>query len=302
MKKRTITKEMQAVLESPEFKRTQAELAEVIAKYLQWTKQLQEPFERLHAQMQKFRDTVLGPGSPIAELSEKFREAYIRCEEFLKAYEGAEKELMKIEERITPVINSNMESSQMVGPLTTQIKCLKSIVEEVDEGEAIARDLLCALDELDEPEMKAELNERLANINSIRERALALIKDKTSILEFLNKHRIKDETVSFDYDQLYVAKIYDVCEDNALRGISPWEFQQCVGCADYELIKERVMSNQALYYLLYLIGKIKNKVTAKERKQWCIQATESIGYSPTDTTKWRGNLSERWLEQVDRIK
>ncbi len=76
----------------------------------------------------------------------------------------------------------------------------------------------------------------------------------------------------------------------------------CVSEADYELIKERVISNQGLYYLLYLIGKIKNKVAAKERKQWCIQATESIGYSPTDTTKWRRNLAEWWLAQVDRIK
>lgn len=76
----------------------------------------------------------------------------------------------------------------------------------------------------------------------------------------------------------------------------------CVSEADYELIKERVISNQGLYYLLYLIGEIKNKVAAKERKQWCIQATESIGYSPTDTTKWCGNLAEWWLAQVDRIK
>ena len=158
------------------------------------------------------------------------------------------------------------------------------------------------VDMLDDPEAKSELNTRIANLNDIKERVVKLLDDKNALLRFLKRNRISGCETRHSYDNMYVSQLYDVCEDNVLRNIQAWEFHMCVSEANYELIKERVISNQGLYYLLYLIGKIKNKVAAKERKQWCIQATESIGYSPTDTTKWRGNLAEWWLAQVDRIK
>lgn len=190
----------------------------------------------------------------------------------------------------------------MVENITTQIKCLKAIISEAGNGETIANEMLSMVDMLDDPETKSELNTRIANLNDIKERATKLLDDKNALLRFLKRNRISGCETRYSYDNMYVSQLYDICEDNVLRNIQAWEFHMCVSEADYELIKERVISNQGLYYLLYLIGKIKNKVAAKERKQWCIQATESIGYSPTDTTKWRGNLAEWWLAQVDRIK
>ena len=162
--------------------------------------------------------------------------------------------------------------------------------------------MLSMVDMLDDPEAKSELNTRVSNLNDIKELATKLLDDKNALLRFLKRNRISGCETRHSYDNMYVSQLYDICEDNVLCNIQAWEFHMCVSEADYELIKERIISNQGLYYLLYLIGKIKNKVVAKERKQWCIQATESIGYAPTDTTKWRGNLAEWWLAQVDRIK
>ena len=190
----------------------------------------------------------------------------------------------------------------MVESVVIQVKCLNTIISEAENGETIANEMLSMVDMLDDPETKSELNTRIANLNDIKERATKLLDDKNALLRFLKRNRISGCETRHSYDNMYVSQLYDVCEDNVLRNIQAWEFHMCVSEANYELIKERVISNQGLYYLLYLIGKIKNKVAAKERKQWCIQATESIGYSPTDTTKWRGNLAEWWLAQVDRIK
>ena len=190
----------------------------------------------------------------------------------------------------------------MVESVVIQVKCLNTIISEAENGETIANEMLSMVDMLDDPETKSELNTRIANLNDIKERATKLLDDKNALLRFLKRNRISRCETRHSYDNMYVSQLYDVCEDNVLRNIQAWEFHMCVSEANYELIKERVISNQGLYYLLYLIGKIKNKVAAKERKQWCIQATESIGYSPTDTTKWRGNLAEWWLAQVDRIK
>lgn len=302
MGKRTITKEMQAVLESPEFMQTQAKIVDIMQKYRLFTAQLDETFERIRVPMQALNAALYDATSPLHGMWQSLTGALSQISEFVSSYEQSDAELRDIERGISSVINVNWDNSLMVENITTQIKCLKAIISEAGNGETIANEMLSMVDMLDDPETKSELNTRIANLNDIKERATKLLDDKNALLGFLKKNRICGRETRFSYDNLYVSQLYDICEDGILRNIEPWEFHMCVSDADYELIKERVISNQGLYYLLYLIGKIKNKVAAKERKQWCIQATESIGYSPTDTTKWRGNLAEWWLAQVDRIK
>lgn len=302
MGKRTITQEMQAVLESPEFMQTQAKIVDIMQKYRLFTAQLDETFERIRVPMQALNAALYDATSPLHGMWQSLTGALSQISEFVSSYEQSDAELRDIERGISSVINVNWDNSLMVENITTQIKCLKAIISEAGNGETIANEMLSMVDMLDDPETKSELNTRIANLNDIKERATKLLDDKNALLGFLKKNRISGRETRFSYDNLYVSQLYDICEDGILRNIEPWEFHMCVSEADYELIKERVISNQGLYYLLYLIGKIKNKVAAKERKQWCIQATESIGYSLTDTTKWRGNLAEWWLAQVDRIK
>lgn len=302
MGKRTITKEMQAVLESPEFMQTQAKIVDIMQKYRLFTAQLDETFERIRVPMQALNAALYDATSPLHGMWQSLTGALSQISEFVSSYEQSDAELRDIERGISSVINVNWDNSLMVENITTQIKCLKAIISEAGNGETIANEMLSMVDMLDNPETKSELNTRIANLNDIKERATKLLDDKNALLRFLKRNRISGCETRYSYDYMYVSQLYDICEDNVLRNIQAWEFHMCVSEADYELIKERVISNQGLYYLLYLIGKIKNKVAAKERKQWCIQATESIGYSPTDTTKWRGNLAEWWLAQVDRIK
>ena len=302
MGKRTITKEMQAVLESPEFMQTQAKIVDIMQKYRLFTAQLDETFERIRVPMQALNAALYDATSPLHGMWQSLTGALSQISEFVSSYEQSDAELRDIERGISSVINVNWDNSLMVENITTQIKCLKAIISEAGNGETIANEMLSMVDMLDDPETKSELNTRIANLNDIKERATKLLDDKNALLRFLKRNRISGCEIRYSYDNMYVSQLYDICEDNVLRNIQAWEFHMCVSEADYELIKERVISNQGLYYLLYLIGKIKNKVAAKERKQWCIQATESIGYSPTDTTKWRGNLAEWWLAQVDRIK
>ena len=302
MGKRTITKEMQAVLESPEFMQTQAKIVDIMQKYRLFTAQLDETFERIRVPMQALNAALYDATSPLHGMWQSLTGALSQISEFVSSYEQSDAELRDIERGISSVINVNWDNSLMVENITTQIKCLKAIISEAGNGETIANEMLSMVDMLDDPETKSELNTRIANLNDIKERATKLLDDKNALLRFLKRNRISGCETRYSYDNMYVSQLYDICEDNVLRNIQAWEFHMCASEADYELIKERVISNQGLYYLLYLIGKIKNKVAAKERKQWCIQATESIGYSPTDTTKWRGNLAEWWLVQVDRIK
>ena len=302
MGKRTITKEMQAVLESPEFMQTQAKIVDIMQKYRLFTAQLDETFERIRVPMQALNAALYDATSPLHGMWQSLTGALSQISEFVSSYEQSDAELRDIERGISSVINVNWDNSLMVENITTQIKCLKAIISEAGNGETIANEMLSMVDMLDDPETKSELNTRIANLNDIKERATKLLDDKNALLRFLKRNRISGCETRYSYDNMYVSQLYDICEDNVLRNIQAWEFHMCVSEADYELIKERVISNQGLYYLLYLIGKIKNKVAAKARKQWCIQATESIGYSPTDTTKWRGNLAEWWLAQVDRIK
>ena len=302
MGKRTITKEMQAVLESPEFMQTQAKIVDIMQKYRLFTAQLDETFERIRVPMQALNAALYDATSPLHGMWQSLTGALSQISEFVSSYEQSDAELRDIERGISSVINVNWDNSLMVENITTQIKCLKAIISEAGNGETIAKEMLLRVDEFEDPKMKSELDERISNLKDTKERATKLLDDKNALLGFLKKNRISGRETRFSYDNLYVSQLYDICEDGILRNIEPWEFHMCVSEADYELIKERVISNQGLYYLLYLIGKIKNKVAAKERKQWCIQATESIGYSPTDTTKWRGNLAEWWLAQVDRIK
>jgi hypothetical protein len=302
MGKRTITKEMQAVLESPEFVQTQAKIVDIMQKYRLFTAQLDETFERIRVPMQALNAALYDATSPLHGMWQSLTGALSQISEFVSSYEQSDAELRDIERGISSVINVNWDNSLMVENITTQIKCLKAIISEAGNGETIANEMLSMVDMLDDPETKSELNTRIANLNDIKEQATKLLDDKNALLRFLKRNRISGCETRYSYDNMYVSQLYDICEDNVLRNIQAWEFHMCVSEADYELIKERVISNQGLYYLLYLIGKIKNKVAAKERKQWCIQATESIGYSPTDTTKWRGNLAEWWLAQVDRIK
>lgn len=302
MGKRTITKEMQAVLESPEFMQTQAKIVDIMQKYRLFTAQLDETFERIRVPLQALNAALYDATSPLHGMWQSLTGALSQISEFVSSYEQSDAELRDIERGISSVINVNWDNSLMVENITTQIKCLQAIIAEAENGETIAKEMLSMVDMLDDPEAKSELNTRIANLNDIKERATKLLDDKNALLRFLKRNRISGCETRHSYDNMYVSQLYDVCEDNVLRNIQAWEFHMCVSEANYELIKERVISNQGLYYLLYLIGKIKNKVAAKERKQWCIQATESIGYSPTDTTKWRGNLAEWWLAQVDRIK
>ena len=302
MGKRTITKEMQAVLESPEFMQTPAKIVDIMQKYRLFTAQLDETFERIRVPMQALNAALYDATSPLHGMWQSLTGALSQISEFVSSYEQSDAELRDIERGISSVINVNWDNSLMVENITTQIKCLKAIISEAGNGETIANEMLSMVDMLDDPETKSELNTRIANLNDIKERATKLLDDKNALLRFLKRNRISGCETRYSYDNMNVSQLYDNCEDNVLRNIQAWEFHMCVSEADYELIKERVISNQGLYYLLYLIGKIKNKVAAKERKQWCIQATESIGYSPTDTTKWRGNLAEWWLAQVDRIK
>lgn len=302
MGKRTITKEMQAVLESPEFMQTQAKIVDIMQKYRLFTAQLDKTFERIRVPLQALNAALYDATSPLHGMWQSLTGALSQISEFVSSYEQSDAELRDIERGISSVINVNWDNSLMVENITIQIKCLKAIISEAEKGETIANEMLSMVDMFDDPETKLELNTRIANLNDIKERATKLLDDKNALLGFLKKNRISGRETRFSYDNLYVSQLYDICEDGILRNVEPWEFHMCVSDADYELIKERVISNQGLYYLLYLIGKIKNKVAAKERKQWCIQATESIGYSPTDTTKWRGNLAEWWLAQVDRIK
>ena len=302
MGKRTITKEMQAVLESPEFMQTQAKIVDIMQKYRLFTAQLDETFERIRVPMQALNAALYDATSPLHGMWQSLTGALSQISEFVSSYEQSDAELRDIERGISSVINVNWDNSLMVENITTQIKCLKAIISEAGNGETIAKEMLLRVDEFEDPKMKSELDERISNLKDTKERATKLLDDKNALLGFLKKNRISGRETRFSYDNLYVSQLYDICEDGILRNIEPWEFHMCVSEADYELIKERVISNQGLYYLLYLIGKIKNKGAAKERKQWCIQATESIGYSPTDTTKWRGNLAEWWLAQVDRIK
>ena len=302
MGKRTITKEMQAVLESPEFMQTQAKIVDIMQKYRLFTAQLDETFERIRVPLQALNAALYDATSPLHGMWQSLTGALSQISEYVSSYEQSDAELRDIERGISSVINANWDNSLMVENITTQIKCLKAIIAEAENGETIAKEMLSMVDMLDDPEAKSELNTRIANLNDIKERVVKLLDDKNALLRFLKRNRISGCETRHSYDNMYVSQLYDVCEDNVLRNIQAWEFHMCVSEANYELIKERVISNQGLYYLLYLIGKIKNKVAAKERKQWCIQATESIGYSPTDTTKWRGNLAEWWLAQVDRIK
>ena len=302
MGKRTITKEMQAVLESPEFMQTQAKIVDIMQKYRLFTAQLDETFERIRVPLQALNAALYDATSPLHGMWQSLTGALSQISEFVSSYEQSDAELRDIERGISSVININWDNSLMVENITTQIKCLKAIISEAGNGETIAKEMLLRVDEFEDHKMKSELDERISNLKDTKERATKLLDDKNALLGFLKKNRISGRETRFSYDNLYVSQLYDICEDGILRNIEPWEFHMCVSDADYELIKERVISNQGLYYLLYLIGKIKNKVAAKERKQWCIQATESIGYSPTDTTKWRGNLAEWWLAQVDRIK
>ena len=302
MGKRTITKEMQAVLESPEFMQTQAKIVDIMQKYRLFTAQLDETFERIRVPMQALNAALYDATSPLHGMWQSLTGALSQISEYVSSYEQSDAELRNIERGISSVINVNWDNSLMVENITTQIKCLKAIISEAGNGETIAKEMLLRVDEFEDPKMKSELDERISNLKDAKERATKLLDDKNALLGFMKKNRIFGRETRFSYDNLYVSQLYDICEDGILRNIEPWEFHMCVSDADYELIKEKVISNQGLYYLLYLIGKIKNKVAAKERKQWCIQATESIGYSPTDTTKWRGNLAEWWLAQVDRIK
>lgn len=302
MEQRKITKRMQEVLESPEFMQTQAKIVDIMQKYRLFTAQLDETFERIRVPMQALNAALYDATSPLHGMWQSLTGALSQISEFVSSYEQSDAELRDIERGISSVINVNWDNSLMVENITTQIKCLKAIISEAGNGETIANEMLSMVDMLDDPETKSELNTRIANLNDIKERATKLLDDKNALLRFLKRNRISGCETRYSYDNMYVSQLYDICEDNVLRNIQAWEFHMCVSEADYELIKERVISNQGLYYLLYLIGKIKNKVAAKERKQWCIQATESIGYSPTDTTKWRGNLAEWWLAQVDRIK
>ena len=302
MGKRTITKEMQAVLESPEFVQTQAKIVDIMQKYRLFTAQLDETFERIRVPLQALNAALYDATSPLHGMWQSLTGALSQISEFVSSYEQSDAELRDIERGISSVINVNWDNSLMVENITTQIKCLKAIIAEAVNGETIAKEMLLRVDEFEDHKMKSELDERISNLKDAKERATKLLDDKNALLGFLKKNRISGRETRFSYDNMYVSQLYDICEDNVLRNIQAWEFHMCVSEADYELIKERVISNQGLYYLLYLIGKIKNKVAAKERKQWCIQATESIGYSPTDTTKWRGNLAEWWLSQVDRIK
>lgn len=293
---------MQEVLESPEFIKTQTQIVDIMQKYRLFTAQLDETFERIRVPMQALNAALYDATSPLHGMWQSLTGALSQISEFVSSYEQSDAELRDIERGISSVINVNWDNSLMVENITTQIKCLKAIISEAGNGETIANEMLSMVDMLDDPETKSELNTRIANLNDIKERATKLLDDKNALLRFLKRNRISGCETRYSYDNMYVSQLYDICEDNVLRNIQAWEFHMCVSEADYELIKERVISNQGLYYLLYLIGKIKNKVAAKERKQWCIQATESIGYSPTDTTKWRGNLAEWWLAQVDRIK
>lgn len=302
MGKRTITKEMQAVLESPEFVQTQAKIVDIVQKYRLFTAQLDETFERIRVPMQALNAALYDATSPLYGMWQSLTGALSQISEFVSSYEQSDAELRDIERGISSVINVNWDNSLMVENITTQIKCLKAIISEAGNGETIAKEMLLRVDEFEDPKMKSELDERISNLKDTKERATKLLDDKNALLGFLKKNRISGRETRFSYDNLYVSQLYDICEDGILRNVEPWEFHMCVSDADYELIKERVISNQGLYYLLYLIGKIKNKVSAKERKQWCVLSTQSIGYSPTDTTKWRGNLSEKWLAQVDRIK
>lgn len=302
MGKRTITKEMQAVLESPEFMQTQAKIVDIMQKYRLFTVQLDELFERIRVPMQTLNAALYDATSPLHGMWQSLTGALSQISEFISSYEQSDAELRDIERGISSVINVDWDNSLMVENITTQIKCLKAIISEAENGETIAKEMLLGVDKFEDPKMKSELNERISNLKDAKERATKLLDDKNALLGFLKKNRISGRETRFSYDNLYVSQLYDICEDGILRNVEPWEFHMCVSDADYELIKERVISNQGLYYLLYLIGKIKNKVSAKERKQWCVLSTQSIGYSPTDTTKWRGNLSEKWLAQVDRIK
>lgn len=293
---------MQTVLESPAFIQPQAKIVDSIGKCTQLIEQVRKPFEQIRTQMQTFRVIISNAIAPYADSLQQISENFAQIAEFINSYNKADEELKAIEKGVFATLETDWKSSQMIEQVSLQIRCLERIVLEVNKGETIAEKMLCEVEAIDDTVAMAELNDRIDALNDAKTQAQELIEKKRDLLAFLTKCQVKEVVTQYTYDHQYVSSLYEMCEDSVLQGVQLWEFQMCACSGNYCHIKNRIESNRAMYYLLYLISKIKQKVSVKERKIWCIEATKSIGYAPTDTTKWRGNLSEKWLAQVDRIK
>ena len=148
MGKRTITKEMQAVLESPEFMQTQAKIVDIMQKYRLFTAQLDETFERIRVPMQALNAALYDATSPLHGMWQSLTGALSQISEYVSSYEQSDAELRDIERGISSVINANWDNSLMVENITTQIKCLKAIISEAGNGETIAKEMLSMVDML----------------------------------------------------------------------------------------------------------------------------------------------------------
>ena len=121
MGKRTITKEMQAVLESPEFMQTQAKIVDIMQKYRLFATQLNEAFEKIRVPMRTLNTALLNEASPLHNLWQNLSVTLSQISEFINSYEEANAKLKDIEQEITPVINTNWDSSQMVKSVVIQV-------------------------------------------------------------------------------------------------------------------------------------------------------------------------------------
>ena len=66
------------------------------------------------------------------------------------------------------------------------------------------------VDMLDDPEIKSELNTRIANLNDIKERATKLLDDKNALLRFLKRNRISGCETRHSYDNMYVSQLKEL--------------------------------------------------------------------------------------------
>ena len=134
MEQRKITKGMQEVLESPEFIKTQTQIVDIMQKYRLFATQLNEAFEKIRVPMRTLNTSLLNEASPLHNLSQNLSVTLSQISEFINSYEEADAKLKDIEQEITPVINTNWDSSQMVESVVIQVKCLNTIISEAEMG------------------------------------------------------------------------------------------------------------------------------------------------------------------------
>ena len=125
---------MQEVLESPEFIRTQTQIVDIMQKYRLFAAQLNEAFEKIIVPMRTLNTALLNEASPLHNLSQNLSVTLSQISEFINSYEEADAKLKDIEQEITPVINTNWDSFQIVESVVIQVKCLNTIISEAEKG------------------------------------------------------------------------------------------------------------------------------------------------------------------------